>query len=78
MKIIRASEIGTYLFCNRAWWYQIQGYESENKAELAAGTDIHDKHSRAVLSAGCLQTIAYAFLLLAIVTAVVWIMRAIL
>ena len=78
MKIIRASEIGTYLFCNRAWWYQIQGYESENKAELAAGTDIHDKHSRAVLSAGCLRTIAYAFLLLAIVTAVVWIMRAIL
>ncbi len=78
MKIIRASEIGTYQFCNRAWWYQLQGYEPENKAELAAGTEIHEKHSRAVLSASCLQTMAYAFLLLAIITAVVWIMRALL
>jgi CRISPR/Cas system-associated exonuclease Cas4 (RecB family) len=78
MKIIRASEIGTYLFCNRAWWYQQQGYEPENKVELAAGTEIHEKYSRAVLSVSCLQTLAYAFLLLALLTAVVWIMRTIL
>lgn len=78
MKIIRASEIGTYLFCNRAWWYQQQGFEPENKAELAAGTEIHEKHARAVLSSNCLQTLAYAFLLLAIIATVVWIMHAIL
>lgn len=77
MKITRASEIGTYLFCQRAWWYQLQGYEPENKAELAAGTEIHEKHSYAVISAGCLQTLAYTFLLLALLIAVVWIMRAI-
>jgi CRISPR/Cas system-associated exonuclease Cas4 (RecB family) len=78
MKIIRASEIGTYLFCNRAWWYQQQGYEPENQAELAAGMEIHEKHSRAVLSASCLQAMAYTFILLALLTAVVWIMRAVL
>ncbi len=78
MKIIRASEIGTYLFCNRAWWYQQQGIEPENKAELAAGLEVHEKHSRAVLSASCLQVMAYAFMLLAVLTAIVWIMRVVL
>ena len=68
MKIIRASEIGTYQFCNRAWWYQLQGYEPENKAELAAGTEIHEKHSRAGADqpVAC-RVMAYAFLLLAII-----------
>ena len=76
MKIVRASEIGTYLFCKRAWWYQQQGYEPDNKTELAAGMEIHEKHSRAVFAASCLQAAAYALLLLAILTAVIWIMRS--
>jgi CRISPR/Cas system-associated exonuclease Cas4 (RecB family) len=78
MKIIRASDIGTYLFCNRAWWYHQQGYETENNAELSAGTEIHEKHSRAMQSASCLQAMAYAFLLFAILVSVVWIIRSIL
>jgi hypothetical protein len=24
-KILRASELGTYLYCARAWWYEQQG-----------------------------------------------------
>jgi CRISPR/Cas system-associated exonuclease Cas4 (RecB family) len=72
MKIIKASEIGTYQFCNRAWWYHLQGYEPENQAELAGGSEIHEKHSRVVVASNCLQVIAYAILLLAILTAIVW------
>lgn len=75
MKIIRASEIGTYQFCNRAWWYQLQGYEPENKAAMAGGSEIHEKHSHVVIASNCLQIIAYASLLLAILTAIIWIIQ---
>lgn len=75
MKIIRASEIGTYQFCNRAWWYQLQGYEPENKVELAGGSEIHKKHSRVVAASNCLQVVAYAALMLAILSAIIWIIR---
>jgi len=77
MKIIRASEIGTYQFCHRAWWYQLQGYEPDNKAEMAGGTEMHEKHGRLVLASSCLQIIAYASLLLAIVTSVIYIVQLI-
>lgn len=67
MRTIRASEIGSYLYCQRAWWYQKNGVVSENQAELAAGTALHYRHGRTVLAAGCLRTAAYALLLLAVV-----------
>jgi CRISPR/Cas system-associated exonuclease Cas4 (RecB family) len=67
MRTIRVSEIGSYLYCSRSWWYQRQGIESENQAELVSGTELHRKHGRSVLAAGCVQTLAYGLLLLALV-----------
>jgi CRISPR/Cas system-associated exonuclease Cas4 (RecB family) len=67
MRTIRVSEIGSYLYCSRSWWYQRQGIESENQVELASGTEVHRRHGRAVMTSGCLQTVAYALLLLALV-----------
>jgi hypothetical protein len=75
MKIIRASEIGTYRFCNRAWWYQLKGYEPENKTELAGGLEIHARHSQTVMYGGCLQTAAYLVLLSAMIAAIIWIIQ---
>jgi hypothetical protein len=63
MRTIRASEIGTFLYCQRAWWYQQQGIESGNLAEMAGGARIHAQHARAVLATGALRFAAYAFLL---------------
>ena len=64
--MIRASDLGSYLYCRRAWWYRRQGVESENQAELASGTEIHGRHGRSVMAAGLLQLAGYALLLAAI------------
>ena len=55
MRIIRASEVGSYLFCARAWWYRLQGIESTNQAEMIAGTELHHQHGRKVITAGLAQ-----------------------
>ena len=65
--LIRASEIGSYLYCRRAWWYRKQGVESENRSEMAAGTELHIQHGRKVIAAGLLRTLGLILLLAAFV-----------
>ncbi len=67
MRKISASEISTYLFCERAWRYQHQGIESHNLKELASGSELHRQHSRAVVTSGLLKLAAYMVLLAAII-----------
>jgi hypothetical protein len=67
MRIIRASEIGAYLYCHRAWWYQRQGLPSDNQVELASGSELHRQHGRKVLVAGLLRGLAMGLLLAALV-----------
>jgi hypothetical protein len=67
MPLIRSSDIGNYLYCRRAWWYQRQGYESANQAELAGGAELHRQHGRKVMAAGLLRMLAVLFLLAALV-----------
>lgn len=62
-RVIRASEVGAYLYCQRAWWYQSSGLESSNQAEMNAGTELHHRHGQAVVRAGCLRALALALLL---------------
>lgn len=64
--MIRASEIGSHMYCRRAWWYRKQGIQSQNQTELAAGTEIHAQHGSKVMVAGLLQFLGYALLLTAI------------
>jgi hypothetical protein len=67
MRTIRASELTTFAFCQRAWWYQRRGEPSQNTRELADGLTAHQRHGAAVLQTGCLRALAYGLLLLAIV-----------
>ncbi len=65
--ILKASEIGAYLYCKRAWWYQKRGIESENRTEMATGTELHLRHGWQVMAAGFLQILGFLLLLVAAV-----------
>jgi len=66
MPVIRASEIGNFLYCQRAWWYRQQGVESENQAELTAGIQMHHLHGRAVLAAKLARIAGYVLILISL------------
>ncbi len=56
---MRASEIGEYVFCHRAWWlHHVQGHSSANAQELAAGAAMHAGHGRLVGFASALRALA--------------------
>jgi hypothetical protein len=66
LNTIRASEVGSYLFCARSWWYQRQGLESSNQVEMIAGTGIHRAHGRKVLASGLTRLLGLIALLAAL------------
>ena len=72
MPIIRASEIGSYLYCRRAWHYRKQGVESENQAELAAGTELHRQHGRKVLASTLNRSVGMVLLFMALILLVAY------
>jgi CRISPR/Cas system-associated exonuclease Cas4 (RecB family) len=67
IKTIRASEVGTYLYCARAWWYGQKGIESSNQAEMTAGAELHRLHGQQVLASSLTRALALILLLVALV-----------
>jgi hypothetical protein len=76
-RIIRASEVGLYAYCARAWWLgRVEGYRPVNQAALEAGKSAHQAHGQAVVGYYRLRQAAYAVLGLAgIVLLVMMILR---
>ena len=73
--VISASEIGEYIYCNRAWWLRrIHGHRSQNVRELAMGTTHHAQHGRTVRRANLSQKLALALLFAAVLTFFYWYM----
>jgi len=71
-RIIRASEVGRYVYCARAWWMgSVQGLRSSRQQEMAAGKTAHRRHGRGVRASLSLSHLAYGILLLAAVVGVV-------
>jgi hypothetical protein len=69
--VIRASEIGQYAYCARAWWLgNVMGVPSRNVREMAQGEVVHRQHGQAVWFAGALRAIAIGLLLLAVIAIV--------
>lgn len=72
-RVIRASEIGQYAYCARAWWMgSVEGLPSSHQREMAAGEATHQRHGQGVRTSIGLAGLAYAVLLLAVVVGIVW------
>lgn len=51
--VLRASEVGRYMYCARAWWLQrVVGCTPRNAAELERGVERHEAHGLGVVRAG--------------------------
>ncbi len=72
-RVLRASEIGEYVFCHRAWWlHRVQGLESKNVAQMQAGTAKHIEHGRAVQRADLLRRFAIILFVVAVIFALMF------
>ena len=76
-RIIRASELGRYSFCAKAWWLgSVEGVPSANVREMDAGTSAHEQHGKAVQTSVWLNRVGIACLVLgALVLAMFVILR---
>jgi hypothetical protein len=73
--LLRASEIGQYVFCARAWWFnRVRGHRLENVAALRQGTARHRRHGRRVEGYHLLRRLALFLLLLAAALLVAWLL----
>ena len=74
-EIIRASEVGQYAFCARAWWLgRILGYRSANLEAMARGTSSHLLHGRVVERYHLLRRVAASLILLAVIALAAWVL----
>jgi len=78
MRVIRASEINSYVFCQRAWWYQKNGYLSDQQTGINEGEVLHNKHGRKVRTAGILRALAIGLISFSLLLIVVYIVTQIL
>ena len=70
LPIIRASEIGEYEFCARAWWLRREhGWRSRYPERLAQGEQAHAAHGRAVAGSQRMLLIGLALIGLALALA---------
>lgn len=69
--LIRASGMGEYVFCARAWWLRLEGHEPTRGAGAReAGRLWHEGHGRRVSRAKQLRGLSVACAYLAIAVAV--------
>ncbi len=63
----RASEIGEWYYCHRAWWlHHVRGFEPANRGALRRGVAAHAAHGAAVGRAAWLRRVALLLLLAAL------------
>ncbi len=67
-RLIRASEVGAYVYCHRAWWLRtVVGLEPTNRGQLQRGIVAHRRHGTRVRLARVLLVAAVALLVVTVV-----------
>lgn len=66
--LVRASEIGLWTYCHRAWWLAfVRGAAHQNPQRLMRGAEQHAYHGVQMLGAQRLQRLGLWLLLLALI-----------
>ncbi|NJL05233.1 MAG: hypothetical protein HC911_10095 [Chloroflexaceae bacterium] len=69
MRLIRASEVGEYVYCARAWWlHHVLAWQPDKltQAQLMQGTRQHARHARTVAASGILLRLGVGLVLAAL------------
>lgn len=45
---VSASEVAEFVYCQRAWWYRIRGFENSQQAAMEGGTEQHQQLGRQI------------------------------
>lgn len=65
--VIRASEIGEYVYCARSWWLRrVAGWEPAGRERREHGSMLHRRHNQAVAGSRALLIVAGMLVLLAV------------
>lgn len=66
--LVRASDIGLWSYCRRAWWLaRVQGAAHQHPARLSRGTAFHEAHGTAVVQVQRYRRWGHLFLAVAII-----------
>ncbi len=72
-RVVRASEVGAYVYCARAWWLgAVEGLRPQHTRRLQAGQAAHERHGQRVLLGSALARLAYVLLTLAGLAGLGW------
>jgi CRISPR/Cas system-associated exonuclease Cas4 (RecB family) len=72
LPIIRASEVGEYVYCARAWWLRrVVGLEPAGRERRELGSALHRRHGRAVAGSQALVALGAVLAVAAAVLIVV-------
>ena len=66
-RYIRASEIGEYMYCRRAWWlHHSEGLEPAGRERRDRGVALHVQHGRQVWTAQLLLLTSLVLIIVAV------------
>lgn len=77
--LVRASDIGAWAYCRRAWYLaQVRNVAHSRPETLRQGTEAHTRHGQQVRQAGQMQRVGGWLILagLVMVVLVIWVLLA--